>query len=211
MQNKFLTKSMAMKITRNNGSQRKDLTSGSIVHLYSYLQNDTTVQVNELIHGCLGHGQMLRIDRRILRRPTVFSGSAFTAGKPDIYIEGVGCPNLCLLRSSPTLLSSMSSIQNKVQNVLRFADEHHQRIFRVSYIALILPVLILTSMLMPCLFPQTVVPLLSPLFLQLPNADVVEFQLRRSLATIDIGYYSSNTQFKENVTPTADRLWQVFA
>jgi hypothetical protein len=134
MQNKFLTKSMAMKITRNNGSQRKDLTSGSIVHLYSYLQNDTTVQVNELIHGCLGHGQMLRIDRRILRRPTVFSGSAFTAGKPDIYIEGVGCPNLCLLRSSPTLLSSMSSIQNKVQNVLRFADEHHQRIFRVSYI-----------------------------------------------------------------------------
>jgi hypothetical protein len=144
-----------MKITRNNGSQRKDLTSGSIVHLYSYLQNDTTVQVNELIHGCLGHGQMLRIDRRILRRPTVFSGSAFTAGKPDIYIEGVGCPNLCLLRSSPTLLSSMSSIQNKVQNVLRFADEHHQRIFRVSYIALILPVLILTSMLMPCLFPAS--------------------------------------------------------
>ncbi|KAG9944435.1 hypothetical protein KCU85_g7989, partial [Aureobasidium melanogenum] len=74
----------------------------------------------------------------------------------------------------------MESARNKMQKVLQFASEHRQRIFRISYIALVLPILILT----------TVIPLLSPIFLHLPNADVVEFQLYRSSATIDIGYYS---------------------
>ncbi|KAH0352939.1 hypothetical protein KCU81_g1861, partial [Aureobasidium melanogenum] len=73
----------------------------------------------------------------------------------------------------------MESARNKMQKVLQFASEHRQRIFRISYIALVLPILILT-----------VIPLLSPIFLHLPNADVVEFQLYRSSATIDIGYHS---------------------
>ncbi|CAD0108366.1 unnamed protein product, partial [Aureobasidium uvarum] len=63
--------------------------------------------------------------------------------------------------------------------VLQFANERRQRLFRVSYVVLAVPILILT-----------LIPLLSPLFLQLPNADVVEFQLYRSSSTIDIGYYS---------------------
>ncbi|KAH0008821.1 hypothetical protein KCU78_g11040, partial [Aureobasidium melanogenum] len=74
----------------------------------------------------------------------------------------------------------MDSARNTMQKILQFASEYRQRIFRISYIALVFPILILT----------TVIPLLSPIFLHLPNADVVEFQLYRSSATIDIGYYS---------------------
>ncbi|KAH0360123.1 hypothetical protein KCU65_g9591, partial [Aureobasidium melanogenum] len=73
----------------------------------------------------------------------------------------------------------MDSARHNMQKGLQFASEHRQRIFRISYFALVLPILILT-----------IIPLLSPIFLHLPNADVVEFQLYRSSATIDIGYYS---------------------
>ncbi|KAG9532165.1 hypothetical protein KCU93_g1286, partial [Aureobasidium melanogenum] len=91
----------------------------------------------------------------------------------------------------------MDSARHKMQKVLQFASEHRQRVFRISYIALVLPILILT----------TVIPLLSPIFLHLPNADVVEFQLYRSSATIDIGYYSiwlghSDRSFKDADTYT---------
>ncbi|KAH0294238.1 hypothetical protein M436DRAFT_63660 [Aureobasidium namibiae CBS 147.97] len=73
---------------------------------------------------------------------------------------------------------------DKMQDMLRFVVEHHPRIFKISYVALILPIVILS-----------IIPLLSPIFLQLPNADVVEFQLRRSQSVIDIGYY--NRWFKD--------------
>lgn len=42
----------------------------------------------------------------------------------------------------------MESARNKMQKVLQFASEHRQRIFRISYIALVLPILILTSTLL---------------------------------------------------------------
>ncbi|KAG9565887.1 hypothetical protein KCU71_g5056, partial [Aureobasidium melanogenum] len=91
----------------------------------------------------------------------------------------------------------MDSARNKMQKVLQVASEHRQRIFRISYVALVLPILVLT----------TVIPLLSPIFLHLPNADVVEFQFYRSSATIDIGYYSiwlghSDRSFKDSNTYT---------
>ena len=97
----------------------------------------------------------------------------------------------------PGILSTM----DKMQEIFRFVVEHHQRIFNISYVALILPIFIVTSM-FTCDFlsvllqfsdGKPVIPLLSPIFLQLPNADVVEFQLRKSVSVIEIGYYSTST------------------
>ncbi|KAH0009063.1 hypothetical protein KCU78_g10918, partial [Aureobasidium melanogenum] len=73
----------------------------------------------------------------------------------------------------------MESARNKMQKVLQFASEHRQRILRISYITLVLPIFIVT-----------IIPLVSPILLKLPNADVVQFQLSRPSATMDVGYHS---------------------
>lgn len=46
--------------------------------------------------------------------------------------------------NSPAVLPA----RNKMQKVLQFTSEHRQRIFRITYISLVLPILILTSMLL---------------------------------------------------------------
>ena len=40
----------------------------------------------------------------------------------------------------------MESARNKMQKVLQLASEHRQRVYRISYIALVLQILILTGM-----------------------------------------------------------------
>lgn len=52
--------------------------------------------------------------------------------------------------NSPAVLSA----RNKMQKVLQLASEHRQRILRIAYIALVLPILILTRMLLYCLGPS---------------------------------------------------------
>lgn len=91
-----------------------------------------------------------------------------------------------------------------MQKILQFASEHRQPTSRISYLALILPIFLLTSMFSRCLSwsvddqpdishlsnLRIVIPLLSPIFLQLPNADVVQFHLVRPASTMEVGYYS---------------------
>jgi hypothetical protein len=44
-------------------------------------------------------------------------------------------------------LQTMESARNKMQKLSQFASEHRQRILRISYITLVLPIFIVTSML----------------------------------------------------------------
>lgn len=46
----------------------------------------------------------------------------------------------------------MDSARNKMQKAVQFASEHRQRIFRITYIALVLPIFIITGMLPAALF-----------------------------------------------------------
>jgi len=67
----------------------------------------------------------------------------------QIYIEVDGCLNPRLL--GPTFLTSelnsgFLTTMDKMQNILRFVVEHHPPIFKISYVALILPIFILSSM-----------------------------------------------------------------
>jgi len=47
------------------------------------------------------------------------------------------------------LISGFLTTMDKMQNTLRFVVEQHQRIFKISYVALILPIFILSSMSTP--------------------------------------------------------------
>lgn len=75
------------------------------------------------------------------------------ADKPDIRMSRTPRMGFLGLSRLQTMVSSaVASVRNKMQKVLQFASEHRQRIFRVSYVALVLPILVLTSTLHAALF-----------------------------------------------------------